>query len=202
MPPSLAPESRYFSLGSRLQMMMFSMTLPGSIPQSSRQVSFGSISAHQRSCMADAGAEAEVSSLFLIIATFSLGGTTIRATDRPRMERTVTLNAPSGTESPKPAVPVVDASAESRLGEAVEEGNDRAELVGAVETELLDTLGAGAEATGDERSASTGSGDAFSSKAAASRNREAMKLYGSSGRSRRSSSKRACMNSCKRCLSK
>mmetsp|Transcript_51724 Transcript_51724/g.83936 ORF Transcript_51724/g.83936 Transcript_51724/m.83936 type:complete len:112 (-) Transcript_51724:572-907(-) len=95
-----------------------------------------------------------LSSLALISPTFSPGLTVIRAILLPRMLRTVALNPPSCSPSAKKA-PAVDAR-ESLLGEGIvpESVPDRAVLVGAVETQLLeamDTFGA-VEADGSSTS--------------------------------------------------
>mmetsp|Transcript_59151 Transcript_59151/g.138385 ORF Transcript_59151/g.138385 Transcript_59151/m.138385 type:complete len:337 (-) Transcript_59151:575-1585(-) len=132
MPPSLAPERMCRTLGSFCEETTFSITRPGSMNQSSRVESFGSISPNQSSCEE---AAAPGNRCFKE-PTFSLGPTTSFAMERPRMLRTQTLKAPSGT-SPKLADSVVVAKLESRVGE--ERLRDVA-LVGAVETELLEAF--------------------------------------------------------------
>mmetsp|Transcript_92368 Transcript_92368/g.232338 ORF Transcript_92368/g.232338 Transcript_92368/m.232338 type:complete len:255 (-) Transcript_92368:442-1206(-) len=179
-PPSLEPDNANLKRGSRVpHARCKEAPLEGTLLSWS-VVSFGRVSAHQSSCCDATGTPRLVASRSFTALTFSSGRTAKRAKLRPRRFRTTICNAPSGTATAASSLFTVGA------------------LVGAVDTRLRATCGAFSCLSIMGMSIGT----LWGSSCAASWNRAAMKAYGSSGRSRKSNSNNACMNSCNRCRSR
>mmetsp|Transcript_83554 Transcript_83554/g.174782 ORF Transcript_83554/g.174782 Transcript_83554/m.174782 type:complete len:264 (-) Transcript_83554:271-1062(-) len=173
-PPSLEPDKASVNLGSLVPYARWNEAPAVGTWCSSSFVSFGSTSPHQSSCWEETGTPKAVANFSLTWRTVSSGLWINFDSVRPRMLRTTIGMQPSGTS--------IVSSSLFEVGACVV----------AAEMKDLGTLSV----------LSRAGGTVFGSRSAASWNLAAMNLYGSSGRSRRSRSKRACMNSCNLCLSR
>mmetsp|Transcript_10513 Transcript_10513/g.30017 ORF Transcript_10513/g.30017 Transcript_10513/m.30017 type:complete len:231 (+) Transcript_10513:872-1564(+) len=173
MPPSLEPDSACVTFGSRAPIARCIEAPLDGTPCSSKVVSLGNVSPHHSKCCEATGTPDNFARRSFTSMTFSSIRAPIEATFRPRMLRTTTCTWPSGKLQ----------TSDSARGAGDE--------VGAVDTRLVDIF-KGLSVMASLRG----------SNCAAWRKRAAIKVYGSSGRSRNNSSKRACMNSWSLCWSK